>query len=408
MDRDYDILIAGGGMVGASLGCALANLPYRVAVIERFPPGSAAQPSFDDRSIALSRSSQRILDGLGLWAGLSEEAAPIRKIHVSQQGRFGNAVIDAQEQGIDSLGYVIPNRRIGHATWAGLDSAEGVDVICPASVEEVAVEPGEVIARVHSGDEPGRLKARLLVIADGARSPLRSAVGIGARVSDYGQTAIIGNLASSGEAPVDMAWERFTAEGPMALLPLAGNRHAFVLTRPTQSADEVIALSDDDFLDLLQKTFGWRLGRLGPLGSRQAYPLSLVEAERVTGNRVAVIGNAAHGLHPVAGQGFNLGLRDVSVLAEVLADACRDEMIDAGDPALLERYARWRRRDQRKVVMFTDGLIRLFGLDFPGAGHLRGLGLLAFDITPGAKHLLAQQTMGLSGRLTRLVRGLDL
>ena len=300
MKRDYDIVVAGGGMVGASLGCALARLPLNVAVVEKLPPGSADQPSFDDRSIALSRSGKRILDGLNLWSGLVDEASPIRRIHVSQQGRFGTAVIDAVEQGIDSLGYVIPNRRIGHVTWAGMKQAGGLEVICPASVESVSTEASGVKTSVRTGEEQLEISARLLVIADGARSPLRAAVGIGARITDYKQTAIIGNLGSSARAGADMAWERFTPNGPMALLPLSDQRHAFVLTRPTADADSAIACSDEEFLELLQQTFGTRLGRLGPLGVRQAYPLSLVEAERVTGQRVAVIGNAAHGLHPVA------------------------------------------------------------------------------------------------------------
>jgi 2-octaprenyl-6-methoxyphenol hydroxylase len=254
----------------------------------------------------------------------------------------------------------------------------------------------------------GSIRTRLLVVADGARSALRTSLGIAARARPYGQVAIVGNVSVERPGTASVAYERFTANGPLALLPAGDQRYVFVLTRRDAVADAVTALPDPAFLDLLQQEFGFRLGRFQRVGVRSRYPLELVEAETVTTRRVAVVGNAAHGLHPVAGQGYNLGLRDAAALAELVAAEMRrtDAAPDPGRESLLDGYAAWRRPDQRKVVAFTDGLIRLF--DRTDLGPLRGLGLLLFDTIPGAKRLLARETMGLAGRRTRLARGLRL
>jgi 2-octaprenyl-6-methoxyphenol hydroxylase len=407
-DPIFDVVIAGGGMVGASLACALEQLPLRVAVIEPYPFDSAAQPSFDLRTTALSRSSQRILSGLGVWNDVADAAAPIRSIHVSEQGRFGTAVIDAREQRIESLGYVLENRRLGRALWQRMGAADRLSLLSPAQAEGVQAGQDAIHLEVIDGDDRRELRARLLVVADGARSRLRDALGIRARQRPYHQTAIVGTVQFGDRGDGDTAYERFTPDGPMAILPAGTDRHVFVLTRHSDRAGAIIDLPDADFTDLLQRTFGYRLGRVLRIGKRAAYPLSLTASEQLTAPRAVIIGNAAHGLHPVAGQGYNLGLRDAASLAECLADALRDGPADAGDAAVLRRFADWRRSDQEKVVAFTDGLVRLFDLQQPGLGLARGLGLAAFDVLPGAKRALARQTMGLGGRLTRLARGLPL
>jgi 2-octaprenyl-6-methoxyphenol hydroxylase len=403
----YDVVISGGGLVGASLACALAGLPLRVALVERVPPGSDAQPSFDERTIALSRGSQRILAGIGAWAGVGSGACPIRTIHVSERGRFGSAVISAEEQGIGDLGYVVASRTLGAALWEKIRSTPNVEVFCPGSLAEPRIDDEAVELKREAAATRGALRARLLAIADGARSDLRGALGIGTTERSYGQTAIVGNVELANSPPAGTAYERFTAGGPVALLPFLDDRYVFVMARRTTEAEAAMRLDDAQFLELLQASLGRRLGRFRRLGKRSAYPLSLVEADRITVPRTTVIGNAAHGLHPVAGQGYNLGLRDVATLAEVIADAVRAGE-DPGAAAALKRYADWRRRDQRNVIRFTDGLIRLFDLSLPPAGAARGLGLLLFDVVPGAKRALARRTMGLSGELTRLARGLPL
>ncbi len=409
---DCDVLIAGGGMVGSSLAVALAGLPLRVTLVEAIPAGSPGQPSFDARTTALSRSSRHILGTLGIWPAVAKHAAPIRKIHVSERGRLGTTVIDADEEGGEALGYVLENRLLGAALWRALDDRPNVTVRSPATVTGVEDSVAALEVRVERGGASTTLRTRLLVVADGARSPLRELLGITARTRPYEQTAIVGNVAVEGPdyglGQDAIAYERFTPDGPLALLPAGGGKYVFVLTRPAAVAEAVAALPDAAFLALLQREFGFRLGRFQRVGVRSSYPLELVEADAVTAHRVAVIGNAAHGLHPVAGQGYNLGLRDAAALAEVLAEEARQthRVPDPGGTSLLAGYATWRRPDQRKVVAFTDGLIRLF--DRTGLGPLRGLGLLLFDTAPGAKRLLARETMGLAGRRSRLVRGLPL
>jgi len=407
---DYDVVIAGGGMIGTALALALSPLGLRIAVVEAVARGAAAQPSFDDRSTALSRSSQRMFDAMGLWPSIAAASTPIRSIHVSDRGRFGFSHIDAEEQGVEALGYVVINRVLGRVLNESLANAEGVDELCPARITGIRLDADAAYCDVD--DEAGemtRLSARLLVAADGAHSTVRERMGITAEQSRYGQCAVIGNLET--EKPIDnVAYERFTDHGPLAMLPVADARTAFVWTVAEDDAERIMALGDVSFLDELQSAFGYRLGELSRVGKRASYPLMLSRALRLTATRSVVVGNAAHGLHPVAAQGFNLGLRDVAALSDCIADALAEgpEAPAIGDVAMLERYAEWRRGDQRKLVGFTDGLVRLFGSERGPTRVLRNLGMLAFDLVPGIRGEFARHTMGLAGRLPRLSRGVPI
>jgi 2-octaprenyl-6-methoxyphenol hydroxylase len=406
---DFDVLIAGGGLVGGSLAIALAGTACRVGLIEAVPPDSAAQPSFDDRTIALSRGSYRILNELEVWPLIADAVWPIHKIHVSEQARFGTALIDAQEQGIPELGFVIKSRQLGQALWQKLSELPTVTTFCPARVTATEIAAGSRSVTL-TGDAVESLNSKLLVVADGARSELRGALGIEASDRDYGQVAVVANIQVDPARAGYIAYERFTPEGPLAILPGQDGLYTVVLARSSESAPAVMALSDQAMLELVQSSFGFRLGRFTRLGKRFAYPLHLVTADSIVAERAVVIGNAANGLHPVAAQGFNLGLRDVASLGEVIADGygLHAEAFDAGGEDVLAKYADWRRDDQRKVVGFTDSLIRLFGIPGAPVSMARGIGLAAFDMAPGAKQELARQTMGLSGRLSRLARGLRL
>jgi 2-octaprenyl-6-methoxyphenol hydroxylase len=404
---DCDVAIAGGGLVGASLALALAPLGLKVALVEAVAPGGGDHPSFDERTTALANGSARIFRSLGIWRHMEREATPIRRIHVSDQGRFGVARIDAAEQGLEALGYVLPNRVMGAALWQGLAAASGIQVIAPARVlgSELAGDV-RVLALEHSATTQ-QLRARLVVAADGARSLVREQAGIAAEHWPYAQTAIIATITTQRFHDY-VAYERFTADGPIAVLPLSDGRCGIVWTRPPEDAARLLALPDEAFLAELQAAFGFRLGRLLRAGVRSAYELALSRSERHVAERLAIVGNAAQGLHPIAGQGFNLGLRDAASLAEVLADARAAGSADAGDAGPLKGYADWRAEDRRRIVAFTDGLVRLFGSPLGVLRGLRSVGLLAFDAFPPAKSAMARLSVGAAGRIPRLARGVPL
>ena len=396
-------------MIGTSLGLALAPLKLKIAVVEAVARGAEQQPSFDDRSTALSRSSQRMFEAMSLWPDIVAASTPIKSIHVSDKGRFGFSHIDAVQQKVEALGYVVINRVLGQVLQDALKEVEGLDLICPGTITAVETSDNHIEVAVDEAARSRSLSCRLLVAADGANSAVRDMIGISASRVDYEQWAVIGNVLPS-MAPDNRAFERFTETGPVAMLPVAENRAGFVWMLSPDSAKNMLSLTDAEFTKQLQETFGYRLGRFSKVGKRAAYPLALTKANGLIARRSVVVGNAAHGLHPVAAQGFNLGMRDVAALCDCIADARieQSESFDCGNPAILENYADWRRDDQDKVVRFTDGIVRLFGDTRPPVRALRNLGMLAFDMIPGVRKAFARHTMGLAGRLPRLSRGVPL
>jgi 2-octaprenyl-6-methoxyphenol hydroxylase len=306
------------------------------------------------------------------------------------------------------MGYVVPNRSLGAALWAPLLAGGKVRVYCPAQVLRVTPGADEVelvVAPEGAGEQT--LRARLIVAADGAQSAVRSAFGVAADVRDYQQTAVITAVLPQRFHDY-VAYERFTASGPLALLPLADGRCTLVLTLQPALAEAAMAWSDAEFLGEVQRRFGFRLGRFLKVGRRVAYPLALTRAERTSAGRCVIIGNAAQGLHPIAGMGFNLGLRDVASLAEVIAEHRHDAGADAGDPRLLAEYDAWRAADRRGIIAFTDGLVRLFSNPLGAVQRLRNVGLLAFDVLPPAKAALSRLSTGAAGRVPKLARGVPL
>ncbi len=402
--REFDAAIVGGGLVGASLALGLAGTGVRALLIEGVAPDSAAQPSFDERTTALGNASRRIFQGLGVWDEVSREAAAIRAIHVSDAGRFGFARLKAVEHGIDAFGYVVPNRVIGAALWRRLSGASDVEVRVRATIEDVEITTERAYFKViTAAGEREVTSARLLIAADGAHSAVRAAAGIEAAVEDYDQVAITAAVAGD-RAHDGTAFERFTPSGPVAVLPLRGGGYGTIWSCAPERSAELLALDDDAYLAELQSRFGWRAGRFRRIGRRASYPLKLTRAATTVARRTVLIGNAAQALHPIAGQGFNLGLRDAALLAEVIAGAAGD----VGSPQLLRKFADWRAADRGGVVRFTDGLVRLFGSRLAGISLMRNLGLLAFDLSPPAKRALARVSLGFGGPTPRLARGLPL
>nr|WP_298721618.1 2-octaprenyl-6-methoxyphenyl hydroxylase [uncultured Steroidobacter sp.] len=404
-----DVAIAGGGLVGASLALALAKLQLRVALIEAAPFGAVEQPSFDERTTAISNGSRRIFEALGVWPLIEREATAIRRIHVSDQGRFGFTRIDAREQGLSALGHVVVNRVMGAALWRRLNAESSITVLAPAKVQSMQLQQHSQRIECELEDGVRVVEAKLAIAADGARSTLRQSAGIGSSTWDYDQVALVSNVLSQ-HFHDHVAYERFTNAGPLALLPLTEGRLGVVWTFRPDTAKEMTALSDAEFLARLQDTFGFRLGRFTRVGQRQLYPLSLTRSDEYVAERLAIVGNAAQTLHPIAGQGFNLGLRDAVSLAEVLADglAQAGTDFDAGDGMWLQRYREWRAADRSNIVRFTDGLVRLFSQPLGPIKLLRNAGMLAFDLMPAAKDALSQLSLGAAGRVPRLARGAPL
>ena len=426
MNRRFDVAIVGGGMVGASLAVALDGLGLRIALVEAIAHDDASQPSFDERTTALSNGSRRILETLGIWPAVSAAATPIRKIHVSDQGHFGFARIDAGEQGLAALGHVVANRSLGNALWARLSHCANVRVVCPArvlrvDVREESVELGVAVGAGADQAEAATLEptaskaagaeeiieAHLIVAADGAHSAVRSAFGVGAEIRDYEQTAVITAVLPQ-RFHDHVAYERFTDSGPLALLPLADGRCTLVLTLKPALAEAAMAWSDREFLAEVQRRFGFRLGRFLKVGRRVPYPLSLTRSDRTSAGRCIIVGNAAQGLHPVAGMGFNLGLRDVACLAELLAEHRGAPEEDLGGGRVQAQYDAWRAADRSGIIAFTDGLVRLFSSRLAAVQHLRNLGLLAFDLAAPAKAALSRLSTGAAGRIPKLARGVAL
>jgi 2-octaprenyl-6-methoxyphenol hydroxylase len=340
---------------------------------------------------------------------VSSLATPIRKIHVSDQGRFGFARIDAAEQGLTAMGYVVPNRALGIALWSRLQAYANVHVHCPAQVSRIQGGEHAVTLEIAQGVATARLDAKLVVAADGVQSAVRSAFGVDAESRDYEQTAVITTVLPQRYHD-HVAYERFTGSGPLALLPLEDGRCTLVLTLSRATAESAMAWSDQEFLAEVQRRFGFRLGRFLKVGRRVPYPLSLTRAARTSAERCVIVGNAAQGLHPVAGMGFNLGLRDVASLAELIAERRHELFFDAGAASLLAEYDGWRAADRGGVIAFTDGLVRMFANPSSVVQRLRNVGLLAFDLLPPAKAALSRLSTGAGGgaRVPKLARGVAL
>ena len=396
----HDIVICGGGLVGASLALALAHLPLDICLLDPAPFAPAPRP--DDRTFTIAQGSKRALTALGAWPRLSRaDFQPITEIEVSDRsGRFGLAHIVALEQGVDALGFVTGNAALLAALYDEL--ATTTVTLRQGRFGGLAGGADEITVTLADAHEPERIACRLLVGADGTNSAVRAACGIGVDRYDYERWAIVSNCRVSRPRP-HTAFERFTANGPIAALPIGDDRYTFVISRP--DGEQWQALDDTDFLDRLADAFGDRLGRLLAASPRLRFPLIRQHAREWVAPRVVLIGNAAHTLHPVAGQGFNLGLRDVAVLAERIAQACRTQT-DYGDRAWLGDYARARQADVANTTRFTDGLVRLFTPRLLPLAAARALALNLVDALPGLKQALAVRTMGLKTPLPRLFREL--
>ena len=387
MSQKFDLIIVGGGLVGASLAAALRNTGIRIAVIEPYAFDADAQPSYDERTVALTDNARQIYTGMGIWEQIENAGVePILDIHISNQGSFGITHLSHQDVGAPALGYVVPTRSIGRVLYGSTAQSKDIALIQPASAQSLQVRNSRCVVMVDKGREAAdEINASLVVIADGGRSGLTKGLGVDEHV--YDQQALL-SIVEVDTPHHGRAYERFTKEGPLALLPHQQQRYAVVWTCAKNTIDKRLAMSNSEFLEALQDAFGDRAGIFTNPSPRKTYPLSRNHLGMPARERIVAIGNAAHTVHPVAGQGFNLGLRDVAWLAEHILGAF-SQGDDIGNPAVINAYTAIRKRDTRMVSCFTHGLISAFSNDFIAPRLLRNFGLMAIELYPPAKRFSA-------------------
>ncbi|MBL8264600.1 MAG: 2-octaprenyl-6-methoxyphenyl hydroxylase [Xanthomonadaceae bacterium] len=399
----HDVLIVGGGLVGASLAIALDRSGLDVALVEAAPP-SALPAVFDQRNLSLAEASVNALESLGVMSRLRAPTGAIRRIHISRSGDFGRVRLDASEHGRERFGQVVVARDFGEALEATLASLPRLRRYRPARFLGFE-DAGDAcrIARLATDDGESRLAVRLVVAADGTASAVRDALGIPATRHDYGQTLFVARVRGE-RAPDGTAWERLTDHGPTAVLPRGDGHYGVIHGVARDEADAVAALDDAAFLERLQRAFGWRAGRFVAAGPRSAYSMQRVLAERTVAPRAVLVGNAAQTLHPIGAQGFNLGLRDALVLVECI-EAAQAAGDDIGGAGTLSAWAARRREDRERTLAFSDGLARATANPSPLLAAMRGLGLLALDHDAALRARVVGGAMGYRGDVPRLCRG---
>ncbi|MFT3761858.1 MAG: 2-octaprenyl-6-methoxyphenyl hydroxylase [Pseudoxanthomonas sp.] len=403
MTQAHDVLIVGGGPVGASLAIALDRCGVDVGLVEATPSG-ALPAVFDQRNLSFAAATVNALTALGVMAKLRSPVGAIRRIHVSREGDFGQVRLDAADYGREWFGQVVIARDFGEALESRLAELLRLTRYRPARFvglgETASIEAGDGVRRIRIADAGGEreIATRLLVAADGARSAVREALGIDAEERDYGQTLFVARVRAD-RAPDGAAWERFGDHGPTALLPRGDRHYGLVHGVARDQADAVAALDEAAWLARIQRAFGWRAGRFLASGERSAYPIVRVLAGRLVAPRAVLLGNAAQTIHPIGAQGFNLGLRDALTLAELVGEA-----EDPGASALLEAYAQRRREDRERTLRFSDGLARITGNDSPLLRPLRSLGLFAAGRLPAVQSMLVGGAMGFRGEVPALCR----
>ncbi|MET1256148.1 2-octaprenyl-6-methoxyphenyl hydroxylase [Aliikangiella maris] len=402
--QSFDIVIVGGGMAGLTAALCFAQHNLSIGLIEAVEPKSCHTPGFDQRAIALSASSIRIFKSLGAWPLIRGLAQPIEHIHVSDQGQCQFTRLDAKAHNLDQFGAVIPLDAVGPILWRQVAKKSNISLFCPATPVSINQHESKCTLSFEISGQSGILQTSLLIAADGTFSKIAQLCGIDVARKPYAQTAVIANIKTQ-KPHRNCAFERFTPQGPLALLPLQNNQMSLVWCHDSTHAESIMAKNDEDFMADLQQEFGYRLGQILKVSERYSYPLALHQTKAFSRGRVLMLGNAAHTLHPIAGQGFNLGLRDVAVANDLILQAKSNEF-SLGDPQFMQQYQMLRASDWQLTVGATDGLVKLFSNDWLPVSLLRSKALGLINLLPFAKQQLVNAATGYSGHSSRLARGL--
>ena len=401
--KQYDVLIIGGGMTGASMALMLSGHGLSIAVCEA-SQSHHKNSQYDQRAIVLSYSSRQIFEAMGVWEKLLPLSQPITNIHVSDKGRFGFTRLSAKQSKVDAMGYVCSAGEIGEVLSDQLKEQSDIDYLCAVNVERVESVGNEVVV-YQSDDVNEKFSAQLVIAADGKSSKIRQQLKIPVSHWKYQQIAFVTFITPEIDHQ-GVAYERFTEKGPVVLLPMKDGQYAVVWTVNEDEAESIKQLSDEHFIETLQKRFGRRVGKFHSLRNRLSYPLDFIYAEQLIKQRVALIGNAAHAFHPIAGQGFNLGLRDVVVLAEQIIQA-NNASEDIGAESILKNYESLRKSDHQKTLLMTEGFVRIFNNPLFLIGAIRNIGMSCLDLFPSLKQQFIDRSMGVSGSQSKILAGLS-
>lgn len=398
MQRDYDVAIVGGGVIGSTLACAIAASSLRIALLESQQTlAGISHSNRDGRSFALAVSSKNMLDALGVWEKLGKFSVAIKNIHISERGKFGAMRVNCQEHGSEGFGYLVPAERLALVLHEYMSQHQNIDRIQPYMVSGIQTHADKVMLY----GEGATIEAKLLIAADGTHSFIRKELGIPVDEKPYGQTAVVGNIGVTDYQP-HTAYVRFTAQGPLVLVPRSDNCYGFIWTNPTKAALEHLALSEKEFSVRLQQAFGFRLGHFCRLGKRYSYPLSLKVSQRLVSQRAVLIGNAAQTLHPVVAQGLNLAFRDIAELSELLHG--NKHVLD-NISEVLHSYESKRQSDIKHTVMLTNRLNFLFSTGNPVLAQVRGIGLALLGAVPALENQILQHSSGTLSSSVKILQG---
>ncbi|MFK8011628.1 MAG: 2-octaprenyl-6-methoxyphenyl hydroxylase [Marinicellaceae bacterium] len=400
--KDFDITIVGGGLVGMAAALALSKYDLKICLLESIAGDDTFHPSYDDRTLVVNKASICFWKNIGVWQKVVEHITPIKKVHVSSKGYFGSVNYDAKKYNLEALAYIVEAKVLGLNLKQSIRAVKNIHIICPAHVVDFKEEKNNITIEYQEDESVNKISSKLMIAADGAQSHIRQKLQLVTHVKSYEKSAIICNI--TPEMKHDYcAYERLTTTGPTALLPFINNRCGFIWTVEESKLNNILELSDDDFIKQAQTQFGYRLGKFLKVGKRTAYPLYLITVPQQVKSRTLLLGNAAHTMSPVSAQGLNLAIRDIANLADVIECAVKNKR-DIGSKQILQNYQKLVNEDQKQTMKYTDDLMSWFKIDNPVVNQFRSLGLCIFDQFSQLKFDLFNKVSGYRKGTAKLLR----